>query len=122
MFAGLVSGQELTHPSQVMGTPRTYHVYLPAKYATGKVRYPVIYWLHGYEAGEEERAGQLAAYAAGHEVILVDAGPAESSGNFPLYLPELVEQVDRTLRTVADREHRGVSGYGAGGFLALWLG
>lgn len=103
-----------------MGGMRTYHVYLPARYAASQKRYPVIYWLHGYEAGGDERAAQLAAWTAKHDAIVVDSGPADTSGNYPLYLPELAGRVDRTLRTVADRGHRAVSGYGSGGFLALW--
>lgn len=115
--------QERTHPSQVLGGTRGYHVFLPANYAAAAAsakKYPVIYWLHGYEAGAEEREAQLHSYAAAHDVILIDSGPVETAGNYPLYLAELIEQVDRTLRTFADRDHRGVSGYGTGGFLALW--
>jgi hypothetical protein len=112
--------QEQTHMSQAMGGPRTYRVYLPAKYAASQKRYPVIYWLHAYEAGADARAAELAGYAAGHEAIIVDAGPADTSGNFPLYLPELVARIDRTLRTVADRGHRAVSGFGVAGLVALW--
>jgi hypothetical protein len=55
-----------------------------------------------------------------HDVVLIDSGPADLTGNFPLYFPELVEQIDRTLRTIPDRAHRAVTGHGAGGFLAMW--
>jgi hypothetical protein len=116
----LLCAQEQTHLSQVMGGMRSYHVYLPAQYAASAKRYPVIYWLHGYEAGEDERAAQLAAWTAKHDAIVIDSGPADTSGNYPLYLAELADRVDGTLRTVADRGHRAVSGYGSGGFLALW--
>lgn len=100
---------------------RSYHVYLPAGYAGSPKRYPVIYWLHGYESGADERSAQLAAWTAKHPAIVIDSGPAETSGNYPLYLPELADRVDHTLRTLADRDHRAVSGFGTGGFLALWL-
>src|SRR5260370_5084025 len=103
-----------------MGAMRTYRVHLPANYATSKLRYPVIYWMHAYESGEDARQAALAAWAVKHDAIVVDSGPAETSGNYPLYLPELVEQIDRTLRTMADRYHRGVSGFGGAGLLALW--
>jgi predicted peptidase len=42
-------GQEFSHFSQVMGGERLYRVYLPQGYAGSQKRYPVIYWLHGYE-------------------------------------------------------------------------
>jgi hypothetical protein len=51
---------------------------------------------------------------------VVNAGPAETVGEFPLYFTELVEQADKNLRTVADRDHRAVTGYSAGGFMAFW--
>jgi hypothetical protein len=112
--------QETTHRSLVMAGPRVYRTFLPASYKTPAKRFPVIYWFHGYEAPDDARDKTLAAYVAAHDLILIDSGPADLTGNFPLYLPELIEQVDRTLRTIPDRAHRAVSGYGAGGFLALW--
>ncbi|MEO8594545.1 MAG: alpha/beta hydrolase-fold protein [Candidatus Solibacter sp.] len=113
--------QNLTHRSQVMGAARAYRVYLPPSYATAKtVRYPVVYWLHGYEAENPERDAAIAAYVARHPLIVVDSGPADTTGQYPLYFPELVELADKTLRTMADRTHRGVTGSGAGGYLAIW--
>jgi hypothetical protein len=103
-----------------MNGPRVYRQFLPASYKSPTKRFPVVYWFHGYEASDEARDKAMAAYVAGHDVILIDSGPTDLTGNFPLYLPELIEHIDRTLRTVPDRAHRAVSGYGAGGFLALW--
>ncbi|MDE3167781.1 MAG: hypothetical protein KGN36_18415 [Acidobacteriota bacterium] len=116
----LLCAQQQTHFSQVMGRMSTYHVYLPNGYAASQQRYPVIYWLHGYEAGEDARAAEVSGWVAKHDAIVVDSGPVETAGNYPLYLAELADRVDRTLRTVAGRGHRAVSGYGSGGFLALW--
>ena len=113
--------QEQTHRSQVMASDRTYRVYLPPAYATSRTtRYPVIYWFHGYEAENPARDAALAAYVSAHPVIVVDSGPADTTGQFPLYFPELIEHVDKTLRTIADRDHRAVTGSAAGGFLAIW--
>jgi len=113
--------EEQTHRSLVMAGARAYRVYLPPAYRTSRTtRYPVIYWFHGYEAENEARDAALAAYAAAHPVILVDSGPADTTGQFPLYFPELIEQIDKTLRTIADRDHRAVTGSAAGGFLAIW--
>ena len=113
--------QDQSHRSQVLRSARAYRVYLPPAYATAKTtRYPVIYWLHGYEPENETRDAAIAAWVATHAAIVVDSGPADTSGNFPLYFPELVAQVDRTLRTLADRAHRGVTGSGAAAYLAIW--
>ncbi len=113
--------QEQTHRSQVMASTRAYRVYLPPAYPTSRAtRYPVIYWFHGYEAENPARDAALAAYVAAHPVIIVYSGPADTSGQFPLYFPELIEHVDKTLRTIPDRDHRAVTGSAAGGFLAIW--
>lgn len=108
--------QEFSHQSQVLGTTRTYRVFLPAGYEKSRIRYPVVYCFHSEERQPEARESRLASYAAGHEVILVEV--VDTQGQFALYVPELVEQIDSTLRTVADRGHRGVMGFGAAGFTA----
>ncbi|HEV3197309.1 MAG TPA: alpha/beta hydrolase-fold protein [Bryobacteraceae bacterium] len=113
--------QDLTHFSQVMGGNRTYQVLLPPSYAASKKRYPVIYWFHGYEQSNPERDAELASYVATHDVILVNTGPVETQGSYPLYFPELVDQIDKTLRTIPDRDHRAVTGFTIGGFVALWM-
>jgi pimeloyl-ACP methyl ester carboxylesterase len=132
LFVGLVAlgvawawqgdGQEFTHFSQVMGTERVYRVYLPATYASSQTRYPVIYWLHGFEpsATRESQSKEMEKYVAAHNVIVADFGPAQTTGEFPLYFPELVERIDQTLRTIPDRDHRAIAGYAPGGFLAQW--
>ena len=113
--------QELSHRSQVMAAARAYRVYLPADYAASRTtRYPVIYWFHGYEAENPARDAALSAYVAAHPVIVIDSGPADTTGQFPLYFPELVEHIDKTLRTIPDRDHRAVTGSAAGGFLAIF--
>ena len=105
-----------------MGAERVYRVYVPANYASSQKRYPAIYWFHGFEASNlrDEQSKAFADYVASHQVVIVDFGPAETPGQFPLYFSELVERVDATVRTVADRDHRGVSGYSLGGFFAHW--
>jgi hypothetical protein len=112
--------RDLSHPSQALGGDRRYIAVLPPSYDESQKRYPVLYWLYGYEQSNDERTRQIASYAAAHDFIIVSAGPVESTGEFPLYFPELVEHVDKTLRTIADRAHRGISGTAMGGFMALW--
>src|SRR5512142_1154698 len=112
--------REFSHASQVLRTNRTYRAALPADYASSQKRYPVVYWLFGYEAADEKREAEIANYAAAHGVIVIEAGPFDTTGESPLYFPELVAEVDRRLRTVGDRDHRGVAGVALGGFLALW--
>ncbi|MGO9261988.1 MAG: alpha/beta hydrolase-fold protein [Bryobacteraceae bacterium] len=112
--------EERTHPSQVLGGQRSYRVFLPPAYARSQKRYPVIYWLYGYEQPNQEREKEISGYVATHDAIVIYVGPVETFGNYPLYFPELVDHIDHTLRTVADRDHRAVTGYSLGGFLALY--
>ena len=112
--------REFSLPSQVLGTTRTWRAILPPSYATSQKRYPVVYWLFGYEQADDRRDREIAAFTAAHDVIVVQAGPLETTGEFPLYFPELVSQADANLRTLPDRDHRGVAGVALGGFLALW--
>jgi hypothetical protein len=107
----------------VLNGERAYRVYLPPAYAASQARYPVIYWFHGYEPAGDIIAysRQIEAYVATHDVIVVNAGPVATTGVYPLYFPELVERIDGTLRTIADRDHRAVSGYLAGGFFAFLM-
>ncbi len=113
--------QEKTHFSQVLGGNRAYRVLLPPAYRASQKRYPVIYWFHGYEETNQERDAEVAAYVAAHDVILVSAGPVDTEGTYPLYFPELSAQVDQGYRTLADRAHRGVTGFAMGGFMAFCM-
>jgi hypothetical protein len=112
--------QERTHVSQVTGTNRVYQVLLPPAYAKSQKKYPVLYWLQGYEQPDPARDAAIANYVASHDVIVVRAGPVETTGAFPLYFGELADQVDRNFHTVSDRDHRGVAGIGLAGYMALW--
>lgn len=112
--------RDISHPSQVLGSERRYIAVLPPAYDTSQKRYPVLYWLYGYEQPNQERTREIAAYAAAHEFIVISTGPVDTTGEFPLYFPELVGHVDKTLRTVPDREHRAVSGAALGGLMAIW--
>lgn len=40
---------------------------------------------------------------------------------FPYYFREIVKHIDSRYRTIADREHRAVSGLSMGGFMTFWL-
>ena len=64
---------------------------------------------------------QISSYVAAHDLLVVDSGPVETTGEYPQYFPELADHIDKTLRTVADRDHRGLSGFSAGGFMAFYL-
>ncbi len=93
-----------------------------------------------FDKGDENGGDNIANFVAGHDVIIIKAdgynrspdepyyvrpyniGPVETYRQFPLYFPELVAHVDGHYRTIADREHRGISGLSMGGFMTFWIG
>ena len=93
----------------------------------------------GYDKGDDNGGDNIASYVAGHEVIVVkpdgynrnpddeyylrpyNIGPVETQRQFPVYFPELVDYIDAHYHTIAEREHRAVSGYSMGGFMTFWI-
>ena len=115
-------------------------VYTPAEYETGTRRYPVLYLQHGM--GEDEtgwsRQGQLPhimdnLVARGEAVPMVvvmesgdvkapfrggsnEAGRSDYGATFyKVLLNDLIPMVDRTFRTLSDRDHRAMAGLSWGG-------
>ena len=93
----------------------------------------------GIDQGSENQGDNIRNFVGSHEVIVVkpdgynrspteeyylrpyNVSPVESSRQFPLYFPELVEYIDANYRTLPDREHRGISGLSMGGFMTFWI-
>jgi enterochelin esterase-like enzyme len=119
--------------SKAVGTLR-FEVYLPAGYAQGTKRYPVIYFLHGLPAGPESYRGadfvEAALESVGASAIVIAPQGATAKNPDPEYLgaweqaiaEELPRVVDARFRTVADRTHRALIGVSAGGYGAMLLG
>jgi hypothetical protein len=93
-----------------------------------------------YDKGDQNGGDNIANFVARHDVIIVKAdgynrspeepyyvrpynvSPVETYRQFPLYFPELVAHIDSHYRTLADRQHRGISGLSMGGFMTFWIG
>ncbi len=120
--------------SESTGRYRNLWVYTPADYDTSGKRYPVLHILHG--GGENETgwfwqgklnyiADNLIAEGKCEEMIIVAssfAAPTETedgyfkNGSFPdVMVNEIVPFIDAKFRTIADRNHRALSGLSAGG-------
>jgi poly(3-hydroxybutyrate) depolymerase len=92
-----------------------------------------------YEQGDDNEGDHIANFVASHDVIVVkmdgldqfaeeevnltpyNIGTVETFRQFPIYFPEFVDFIDNNYRTIADREHRAVSGLSMGGFMAFWV-
>lgn len=121
-------------------TVREVLVVLPPSYGEGDQRYPVVYFLDGYSeriGSFRSRAEDLGAQMRSDgntEFIVVEAdGESALGGNFYANSPvggnaadfvaeDLVQFVDSTYRTVADRSARGIAGFSMGGSGAVNLG
>jgi S-formylglutathione hydrolase FrmB len=141
--------EEVTFYSDALGKDMPAQVYLPDGYETSGIDYPVVYFVHGMShdhldyAEIIDVAEQMISSGAMTPFILVkpeagcmpyvDAGypvPMHSglsnsdlNGDFEDYFTEdLVSWVDATYRTIADREHRFVTGHSFGGYSAVRVG
>ena len=113
-------------------------VYLPPGYASGTLRYPVVYFLHGLPASPETYRGvdflRHALDRVGRPAILVAPQGARDGDSDPEYLDwgpgrdwetavgrELPRFVDRSFRTIRSRRARAIVGLSAGGYGATLL-
>ena len=132
---------ERSFQSQSLGGVEHYAVYLPPGYWSSGRRYPVIYALHGLPSGPDGYSdlpiwswGRIAV-AAGRPVIVVAPQGARRGDSDPEWhdwgagrdwesdvAEDLVEQIDRTYRTVPDRRHRAIIGLSAGGYGSMLIG
>jgi enterochelin esterase-like enzyme len=107
-----------------------YNVALPAGYAQGNNRYPVVYFLHGAGGNENSDVGgfsRLAARMAAEKkvppVICVfpNGGiggyrdlPAQKIMGETMIVKELIPRIDKTYRTHPNREGRVIAGFSMG--------
>lgn len=126
------------YASAAMGRRAQFNVYLPPSYTrTTNRKYPVVYLLNGFNGSNIEwEARNIDAVLDkvvednGLEesiVVFPDGGSGwyvdTSAGNYrTMIVDEIVPLVDRSYRTIADRDHRGISGVSMGGQGAFTLG
>jgi putative tributyrin esterase len=127
-------------PSKILGRAVDVCVVLPADYSTSDPRrFPVLYYLHGLfenehtwidRGGQEILEGLLQSGEVGEFiVVLPDGGKSfyinslDSRDRYEdFFIQELVPWVDRSFRTLASRDTRGIEGDSMGGYGALHLG
>jgi enterochelin esterase-like enzyme len=127
----------LSMKSPILGRDVKFAVYLPPDYDSGNRSYPVVYLLHGYtdnetgwiQFGEVNLAADRAIAAREIPpmiIVMPDAGAtwymnnADGSVKFEdMITGEFIPYIDKTYRTRASREFRGISGLSMGGFGSL---
>ena len=107
----------------------------PDTYKKKKNNFPVVYLLHGYDGWYSNwilRVPELTSYADQYQVIIVCPDGAKSSWYFDSPVDtayryethvatEVVAFVDNNYRTIADKNHRAITGLSMGGHGALFL-
>jgi S-formylglutathione hydrolase FrmB len=122
--------------SKLMAREMPYRVVLPINYkkANEKTFYPVIYLLHGLTGHYDNWTNntKLAEYAAKYNYIIVT--PEGNNGwysdsatvandKYESYISqELIPEIDKKFRTVADRNHRAIAGLSMGGYGSIKFG
>jgi enterochelin esterase-like enzyme len=126
--------RSLFHWSDVNGLERHVNVYIPAEYEKNpKKKYPVLYLVHGW--GEDENGWSVQGHmgnimdgliASGKAVPMIVVMPSgdiktnsdvrKASGDITdVLMKDLVPYIDKTFRTLTDRENRAMAGLSRGG-------
>jgi S-formylglutathione hydrolase FrmB len=125
-----------TFRSAAMKAEVGYNICLPPQYDKDtKQRFPVIYYLHGYEGHESsyldyakywrdavQRFGPvILVFVNGGETSFFSDSPDGKIAAETLLVKELVPHLDTTYRTATNAAGRSLHGYSMGGFGALKL-
>jgi len=98
----------------------SYEVTLPMEYNEASYRYPVVYVMpqDGYSVDNSGITEKLQS-----EMDAIIVRPSFEEGlDIHSAMKNLVKEIDKEYRTVADKKYRGIVGTGTGGYLAYILG
>ncbi len=125
-------------PSKALGRTMPFLAYVPDGYESGRLRYPVLYLLHGAGGTErawldlghiKEKADRLIASGAIPPAIIVMPGcpgcwwvDGSKDKAETAFWSELVPAVERRYRTIATRGGCLIAGLSAGGYGAVRFG
>jgi endo-1,4-beta-xylanase len=113
-----------------------YNICLPPEYnSKSSDRFPVVYYLHGYEGNEssyleyanywreavKKYGPVILVFVNGGETSFFSDSPDGSMPGETVVIRELIPHIDRKYRTVATAAGRSLHGYSMGGFGALKL-
>lgn len=123
-----------TYYSKIHQTEVGYTIALPPEYNQNEntgIKYPVVYFLHGGNPGNENRARYYNFIKPINEIdsltpmiyVWNNGGKIKSHYDFPqfnsfaesTFIKELIPHIDNTYRTINDRMARGLQGYSMGG-------
>lgn len=127
--------ESLKVASRLMGRDMPYRVILPVEYKRKVAeRYAVVYLLHGLTGHFNDWTDRtnLVQIAGKYGFIIVTPegnngwysdNPTLPNDKYESYIiNDLIPEIDRSFRTLADRQHRVIAGLSMGGFGALKFG
>jgi putative tributyrin esterase len=135
IYAQKAPSEDLKLNSKLMNREMPYRVLLPANYDKQKdSRFPVVYLLHGlwghFNLWTEKT--KLAEYATAHQYIIVNPEGNDGWYTDSISVPndryesyiiqELIPEIDKKFRTLADRKNRNIAGLSMGGYGSLKFG
>jgi S-formylglutathione hydrolase FrmB len=129
-------GSDQHHSSKLMAREMSYRVILPSDYKNSNetTRYSTIYLLHGLTGNYANWTDKtkLTEYAAKNKFIIVTPDGANgwyadsvsaSNDKYESYIiKELIPEIDKQFRTVAERRGRVIAGLSMGGYGAIKFG
>jgi hypothetical protein len=133
--------------SPTLGVTKYYKIYLPPGYYQSSEKYPVVYFFRNHEnewfntSSLQQVADELLQSDLIGNMILVGPNSGSNDGSYygcvNMLRPELasaygigtgkfedyivndlINHIDTTYRTLADKEHRGIDGFSLGGFIS----
>jgi enterochelin esterase family protein len=133
---------EVTYFSTALKRFRRMHVYTPPGYESGEGRFPVFYLLHGASDCDDSwtsvgRAGfildnliadqkakpMIVVMPAGHTGPFRFGGARPSTDEFAQdFLTDIMPNIEKRYRVLADRNHRALAGLSMGGGQTLNIG
>lgn len=132
----LKTAEDFKLNSKLMAREMPYRVILPVNYKNSneKMSYPVIYLLHGLTGHFENWSDKtkLAEYVKKYNYIVVmaegndgwytDSATVAGDKYESYIIQELIPEIDKNFRTIADKKHRVVAGLSMGGYGAIKFG
>ena len=133
--------------SPTLAVTKYYKIYLPPGYYQSSENYPVVYFFRNHEnewfnnSSLKQVADELLQVGLIGNMILVGPNSGSNDGSYygcvNMLRPELasaygigtgkfedyivndlINHIDTTYRTLADKEHRGIDGFSLGGFIS----
>jgi len=133
LFAGTVDTVSIY--SNSMHTYINAVVIKPDSYKKRKNSFPVVYLLHGYSGNYSNwitKVPELNKYADTYQTLIICPdgafsswyfdSPIDTAYRYETYIAtEVVKFIDKNYRTIADKNHRAITGLSMGGHGALFL-